>query len=821
MNNDSVFNVSATKLIDTGGNMVRRIKKVGVIGSGIMGGGIAALLAGTGVEVLLLDIVPFDLKEEEKKDPKARNRIVAAGLEALQKAKPPLLYSKDDLGLIKIGNLEDDFNKLADCDWIIEVVVENLKIKQELFKRIDGVRKPDMIISSNTSGIPLQSMSEGLSKSFKEHFLGTHFFNPVRYMHLLEIIPGAETKKEILDLISEFGEKRLGKGIVWAKDTPNFIGNRIGIYGICKTMQVMLADGLTIPEADALFGAPMGRPKTAIYATSDLVGLDTMVHVSDNTYKLCTADDERDVFQVPQFVRTMIEKKLFGNKTKAGFYKSERTPEMKKIKKVINPSTGEYETFEKPSFDCLTAAKKAAFLSDRLKAVVYGEDKGAKFAWKVMANTAIYSANRIPEISDTVVEIDNAMKWGYNWEMGPFETWDAIGVKESVAKMEKEGLKVPENVKKMLKKGATSFYKVEKGKRLFYDFASESYKPVRVSDKAIQLAMLKEEKKEVKASPSCSLIDIGDGVFCLEFHSKMNALNKDMVDFMAETGEYVDKNGVGLVIGNQAGGMPGAFSAGGDLAYMLGLAKAGKFSEIDQFIKNAHTGMMGTRYSHFPVVAAPFGMALGGGCEVCLSADRIVAHTDLFMGLVEIGAGLIPGGGGMINLWRKTIENKPDISKITDLGGFFVQAFMLVAQAKVTKSAAEARANGMIGPKDRIVMNKDNLIGEAKKEVLKMVDDGYAPPAKKKIPVFGREAHGMIWAEMLNMKNGGYITPHMEFIAKKICYCMSGGDVPQGTLVSEEYLQTLERETFVELWKTENTQKMAESMMTTGKPMFL
>ena len=800
--------------------MVRRINKAAVIGSGIMGGGIAALLAAAGVDMLLLDIVPFDLKDEEKQDKKARNRIVTMGLEGAIKAKPPLFYSKDDAMRISTGNLEDDFDKLAECDWIIEVVVENLKIKQQLFARIDKVRKPDAIISSNTSGIPLKAMSEGLSAGFKEHFLGTHFFNPVRYMHLLEIIPGEATKKEVLDFVAEFGESRLGKGIVWAKDTPNFIGNRIGIHGIGATMKAMLEDGLTIPEVDAIFGAPLGRPKTAIFATSDLVGLDTMTHVMKNTYDLCADDEERDVFKLPDFLQAMIDKKLLGNKTKAGFYKKEIV-DWKKIKKVINPATGEYETFEKVSFPCIDAAKKAKTLPEKLKVVLSGDDKAAKFAWKVLAASFIYAANRIPEISDTVVEIDNAMKWGYNFEFGPFESWDAVGVKESVEKMEKEGLKVPGNVKKMLAKGATSFYKVEKGQKSFYDFASESYKPVKTSPKALVIANFKAENKVALSTPSCSLVDIGDGVYCLEFHSKMNAINREMVEFMHTAAAYVDKNGAGLVIGNQAGGMPGAFSAGGDLAYMIGLAKAGKFSDIDDFITIIHAGIMGLRYAKYPVVAAPYGLTLGGGCEVCLASDRIVAHTDLFMGLVEIGAGIVPGGCGMINLWRRFVESKPEAAKITDLGAFFLPAFMSVAQAKVSNSAAGARASGFLRPVDRIVMNRDNLIGEAKKEVLKMLDDGYAAPLKTKIPVLGREAAGMVWAEMFNMKVGGYIPPHMETISKRIAICLSGGDVPSGTLVTEEHLQKLEREAFVDLWKDENSQKMAEHILKTGKPLIM
>lgn len=802
--------------------MQRRIRKVAVIGSGIMGGGIAALLAGAGVEVLLLDIVPFNLTDEEKKDPKARNRIVQAGYDAMLKSKPPLLFDKKgDATMISIGNLEDDIQKLAECDWIVEVVVENLKIKKDLFKRIEGFRKPGSIISSNTSGIPLKDMSADLSKEMRQHFLGTHFFNPVRYMHLLEIIKGEETLPEILAFMANFGEVMLGKGIVWAKDTPNFIGNRIGVQGIGKAMQAMLQHGVTIPEVDALFGPPMGRPKTAIFKTSDLVGLDTMAHVASNCYDLCPTDEMRDTMKVPDFVVKMIENKQLGNKTKGGFYKKELTPEWKTIRKVMNPVTGEYEEYGKVDFPCLDAAKKAATPAEKMKAVVYGDDKGAKFVWDVVSNGLIYSANRIPEISDTIVDIDNAMKWGYNFEMGPFESWDAIGVAESVSKMEKDGNVVPANVKKMLASGATSFYKLEGGKKMFFDFASNSYKPMQTSPKAIVLADLRANNKIVKSVSSCSLIDIGDGVFNLEFHSKMNAINLEMVDFMAEAGQYVRENGVGMVIGNQASGMPGAFSAGGDLAYMLGLAKEGKFSEIDAFIRRVHIGIMGSKYAPFPVVAAPYGLTLGGGCETCLAADRIVAHTDLFMGLVEIGAGLVPGGCGMIHLWRNYVQSVPTIAKITDLAGLFTQAFMCVAQAKVSSSAADARNNGFLRASDRIVFNKDNLIGEAKKEVLKMVDDGYAPPRKTKIPVFGREAQGMIWAEMLNMKSGGYITPHMEFIAKKIAVCMAGGDVPQGTLVDEEHLLKLEREAFVDLWKTENTQKMAENIMKTGKPLFL
>jgi 3-hydroxyacyl-CoA dehydrogenase len=415
-----------------------------------MGGGIAALLAAAGVRTLLLDIVPFDLKDEEKKDPAARNRIAQAGLDAVLGSRPSLLMQPKDVDRISIGNLEDDFDKIAEVDWIIEVVVENLQIKQDLFKRIEPVRTRGTIISSNTSGIPLKAMSAGLSQEFRQHFLGTHFFNPVRYMKLLEIIPGEETLPEILEFMADYGERYLGKGIVWAKDTPNFVGNRIGVQGMVKTIQMALEDQMTIPEVDALFGSVMGRPKTAMFKTADLVGLDTLAHVAKNTYELVVDDDARDSFVMPEFVNTMIEKNLLGKKSQSGFYKTDLTPDWKPIRKVIDPATLEYAEFEFASFPCLETAKKARSLPEKIKTVVYGDDKGAQFAWKAIANNLIYAANRIPEISDTIVEIDNAMKWGFNFEMGPFETWDAIGLETSVARMEKDGLAVPERIKKML-----------------------------------------------------------------------------------------------------------------------------------------------------------------------------------------------------------------------------------------------------------------------------------------------------------------------------------------------------------------------------------
>ncbi len=776
-------------------------------------------MAGAGIKTFLLDIVPFDLKEDERNDPVARNRIVKAGLDSVLMSSPSLLMQKKDVDRITIGNLEDDFDRISDCDWIVEVVVENLKIKQDLFKRIETKRKPNAIVSSNTSGLPLKAMSQGLNLDFKQHFLGTHFFNPVRYMHLLEIIAGKETLPEVLEFISDFGERILGKGIVWAKDTPNFVGNRIGVQGIVKAMQLMLEDGLSIPEVDALFGTPMGRPKTAMFKTCDIVGLDTLGHVAKNTYDLVVDDEQRNSFVLPEFVDQMIQKNLLGTKTKSGFYKTDVTPEWKKIRKVIDPQTLEYSEYEPPDFPCLVEAKKAKTLPEKIKAIVYGQDKGARFAWKVVANGLIYAANRMAEISDTIVDIDNAMKWGFNFEMGPFETWDAIGIEASVDKMEKDGFEVPEKIKQMLAADHISFYKTEMGKRFAYDFASESYTEIVASETMISLEALKGAGNLVQSCKSASLIDLDDGVFCLEFHTKMNALNKEIIEFQQKAMEYVDANGLGLVIGNQAGGMPGAFSAGGDLFFMAGLAKEKKYSEIDAFLSMAQDSIQKEKYSSFPVVAAPYGMTLGGGCEVCLGADRMVAHAELYMGLVEIGVGLLPAGGGCLNLWKKFVQTIPEAVTDVDLAKFFVPVFMSVALAQVSKSAAEARNNGFLVPTDRIVFNRDYLIGEAKKEVLKMVDEGYAPPIKQPIKVLGQAAQGMIEVEIFNMLKGKFISEYDAFLAKRIAFVISGGEVRDNSSVEEDVILNLEREAFVDFWKEEKTMARVEHMLKTGKPL--
>jgi 3-hydroxyacyl-CoA dehydrogenase len=556
-----------------------------------------------------------------------------------------------------------------------------------------------------------------------------------------------------------------------------------------------------------------------MFKTCDIVGLDTLGHVAKNTYDLVVDDEQRNSFVLPEFVDQMIQKNLLGTKTKSGFYKTDVTPEWKKIRKVIDPQTLDYSEYEPPDFPCLAEAKKAKTLPEKIKAIVYGQDKGARFAWKVVANGLIYAANRMAEISDTIVDIDNAMKWGFNFEMGPFETWDAIGIEASVDKMEKDGFEVPEKIKQMLAAGHISFYKTDMGKRFAYDFASESYTEIVASETMISLEALKGAGNLVQSCKSASLIDLDDGVFCLEFHTKMNALNKEIIEFQQEAMEYVDANGLGLVIGNQAGGMPGAFSAGGDLFFMAGLAKEKKYSEIDAFLSMAQDSIQKEKYSSFPVVAAPYGMTLGGGCEVCLGADRMVAHAELYMGLVEIGVGLLPAGGGCLNLWKKFVQTIPEAVTDVDLAKFFVPVFMSVALAQVSKSAAEARNNGFLVPTDRIVFNRDYLIGEAKKEVLKMVDEGYAPPIKQPIKVLGQAAQGMIEVEIFNMLKGKFISEYDAFLAKRIAFVISGGEVRDNSSVEEDVILNLEREAFVDFWKEEKTMARVEHMLKTGKPL--
>ncbi len=800
--------------------MTRRIEKVAVIGSGIMGGGIAALCASAGIKTLLLDIAPFDLTDAEKNDKAAKNRIVQAGLDAQVKAKPAaFMNKKTDMSLIELGNLTDDFDKLKDCDIIFEVIVENLKIKQDLFGKLEKVMKPGAIIASNTSGLPISAMAEGRSKAFKEHFLILHFFNPVRYMKILECIAGPETSKEVCDFVSKWGEQTLGKGVVWGKDTPNFIGNRIGVELICEAFKLIEKGMITIPEADQLFGKPMGMPGTAIFGLADFVGNDTIDHIAENSYELLTKDEYREIYKTPKFFKDMMAKKMYGNKTKdaGGFYLSGKTADGKRFKKVLDVKSGTHIDFDsKATYASVEATKELKTTAEKMKHAF----KNNEFARTLLSSMCVYSANRIPEIADTLVEIDNGMKWGYAWEFGPFEMWDNLGLKDSIADIEKSGFAIPANVKRMMEKGGTTFYRVNAGKKQFWDFASDSYKDIQYSPNMVFLSNIKADKaKVVLGTPSASLVDIGNDVFCFEFHTKMNALNGEVISMVPKVLDFVNKNGAGLVIGNEAGGMPPAFSAGGDLKFMLGMAQKGDFKGINDFIADVHNGMKAIKYSAFPVVAAPFGLALGGGCEVCLWADKIVAHNELYMALVEVGAGLVPAGGGCVQMWRRLSESS--VVPHTDLQAVFLQAFRTIAMPAPSMSAQEARIKGFLRPQDRIVFNRDYLIGDAKNEVLRMAADGYTPPANMPIQVCGQDVMGAIDSNIPDMLAGYMIAPHIATVVRRVAYVISGGTAFKGESISEDAMLTLEREMFVDCWKTENSQKMAAHMAEKGKPLFI
>jgi 3-hydroxyacyl-CoA dehydrogenase len=798
---------------------MRKIRRAAVIGAGVMGRGIAALLASAGIDIFLLDIVPPDPQGEEVRDEKERNRIVQAGLEAIATAKPPVLMHPRDIDRIRIGNLEDDFERLGACDWIIEAVLERPDIKRALFKRIDSVKKPGAIVSSNTSGIPLEALSKGLSREFRRHFLGTHFFNPVRHMHLLEVIPGKSTLAGVVRFISDFGERVLGKGIVQAKDTPNFVGNRIGVQGIARALHHLVTDGLSVPEADALLGPVLGRPKTASFRTIDMVGLDTLGYVMENTYRLLPQDEERAFFQLPEYAIRMIRDRLLGNKTGQGFYKKEKDAEGKKRILALNLDTFQYEPFARPAFPCLAEAEKATSLPGKIRAVVNGTDRGARFAWKVLSASLLYAASRVPHIADTIVEIDHAMRWGYNFTLGPFAVWDAIGVAESAARMEAEGRVLPEAVKAMLAAGHDRFYKMKDGARHYFDLATGTYKKIVPRKEALDLALLKEAGKAPLACPSASLVDLGDGVFCCEFHTKMNTLNEENIDFIHRALDYVDDNGLGLVIGNQAPGMPGAFCAGADLMALAMTALAGRVEQIGQLVRRLQSAVQRMRYISFPVVAAPYGLTLGGGCEVCLGADRMVAHAELYMGLVEVGVGLLPAGGGCLNLYKKMISALPEKVTGVDLTRFLVPAFMNIATATVSTSAADARANGFLGPEDRIVFNLDHLIGEAKKEVLRMAGDGYRPPPRNKIKVAGEAFQGMVDVQVADYLRAGHVSEYDAFLAKRIAHVMSGGDVRSDSEVDEQVILNLEAKTFLDLLKEKKTHQRIEHMLKTRKPL--
>ncbi|HXQ70134.1 MAG TPA: 3-hydroxyacyl-CoA dehydrogenase NAD-binding domain-containing protein [Pyrinomonadaceae bacterium] len=801
---------------------MRRIEKAAVLGAGTMGAQIAAHLANAGVPTLLLDIAPRELTPEEQKkgltleSSQVRNRIARNGLEAAKNGKPAAFFTPDNAALVSVGNFDDDLAKLKDRDLIIEAVVENLDIKRSLYERVEQHRKPGSIVASNTSGIPINLLAEGRSDDFKQHFVGVHFFNPPRYLHLVELIRTEWTKPEVSCFLYGFLDERLGKGVVPAKDRPNFIANRIGTFGALYTIKTMLEDGYSIEEVDKMTGPTVGRPKSATFRTFDLVGLDVFTHVIKNLYENLPEDEERDMFVVPEVLAQMVQRGLLGNKTKGGFYRKQKGEGDKREIWTLDTATLDYRPSEKVKLPALDMAKNIEDLPERIKGLVWSKDRTGAFLWKTITKTLAYAAKRIPEIADNVVEVDRAMRWGFGWELGPFEVWDAIGVEKSVARMKEEGIGVPSNVEEMLAAGATSFYKKEDGQQSYFDFKQGKYVPLADSPGVLILKSIKDRTGVIKKNAGASLVDIGDGVACLEFHSKMNAIGGDTLQMLKFALAEVDKNFVGLVVGNQGAN----FCVGANIMLMLMEAQEENWEELDMMARVFQQSTMSLRYSPKPVVVAPFQMVFGGGCEMVLHADRVRAGAETYIGLVEVGVGIIPGGGGTKELLLRTLDLIPKGTSDADPFPFVKRAFETIALAKVATSAEEARALGFLSADDTISMNADRLIADAKKEVLALVASGYVMPQQRTdILALGEPALATLKLGIHQMKRAGYISDHDAEIGTQLARILTGGDLNHPTLVSEQYLLDLEREAFLKLVGTRKTQERIAHMLKTGKPL--
>ncbi len=785
------------------------IKKAAVLGAGTMGAAIAAHLSNAGIPTLLLDIAP---READAKD---KNSVVKSLWEAAKKLKPAPFMLVENANLISLGNFEEDMPKLKDCDFVIEAVVERLDIKHSIFAEVEKHRKPGSVIASNTSGIPISSIAEPFSDDFKKHFVGVHFFNPPRYMKLVEVIPTAETDGEVACSLSGFLDVRLGKGVVPAKDRPNFIANRVGVYSIMAVMDEMIKLGFTPTEVDQMTGKAIGHASSATFRTSDLVGLDVTAHVVSNLYPAIPEDEDRDTFKAPQVMQTLLDKKILGDKTNGGFFKKSKDETGKRVILELDLATFEYKPQVKTKFASIDAGKAIEDIPTRVKQLVWGKDNVGQFLWKTTARISAYAANRIPEIADTIVEIDNAIKWGFGWEIGVFETWDAIGVAESVERMKAEGMKVPANVQAMLDSGATSFYKYENGTKSFYDFTTNAYKQIADKQGVIVLKSVKDRIGVIKSNKGASLIDIGDGVACLEFHSKMNSIGSDTMAMMKYAIEEVEKNHVGLVIGNQGGN----FSAGANIMMILLAAQEEEWDDINMMIHAFQQANMRLRYSSKPVVAAPYGLSLGGGCEIPLHCDKVRAAAETYMGLVEVGVGLLPGGGGTKEMTLRAM----DLAKKTpdaDLLVFLKKTFEMLGMGKVATSAQEAQNWGFLRDSDAISMNGDRLIADAKQEVLNLSAAGYTQPVQRTdIIAMGEAGMAAFKIALTMMKRGGYISDHDELIGRKIAKILCGGELNHRTLVSEQYLLDLEREGFLSLCGERKTQERIAGMLKTGKPL--
>jgi len=806
--------------------MKRTIKKVAVVGSGIMGSGIACHFANIGVEVLLLDIVPNAVTEAEEKNgltlesKVVRNRLVNDHLTNALKSNPSPIYSQKFASRITTGNTTDDMAKIGHYDWIIEVVVERLDIKKLVFEQIDKFRKPGTLVTSNTSGIPIKFMSEGRSDDFQAHFCGTHFFNPARYLKLFEIIPGPKTSSEVLNFLFDYGSKYLGKTSVIAKDTPAFIGNRIGIFGIQSLFHLVKEMGLTIEEVDKLTGPVIGRPKSATFRTVDVVGLDTLVHVANGIYENCPNDEAHELFKLTDFITKMMENKWLGSKTGQGFYKKSPTPALPKGEGAgkseilsLDLDTLEYRAAKKASFATLELTKTIDKPIDRFKVLVKGKDKAGDFYRKNFAAMFAYCSNRVPEITDEFYKIDDAMKAGFGWENGPFEIWDAIGVEKGIALMQAEGYQPATWVTDMLASGSSSFYSIKEGATYFYDIPTKAQTKVPGQDSFIILNNIRDSKK-VWSNSGAVITDIGDGILNIEFQSKMNTIGGDVLAAINKGIDLAEKEYNGLVIGNQAAN----FTVGANIGMIFMMAVEQEYEELNMAIKYFQDTMMRVRYSSIPVIVAPHGMTLGGGCEMTMHADRVVAAAESYIGLVEFGVGVIPGGGGSkeMALRASDLFHKNDVEL-----NVLQEYFLAVAMAKVSTSAYEAFDTGVLQKgKDIVVVNKDRQIAVAKQIALQMAEQGYTQPIQRKdVKVLGKQALGMFLVGTNQMVAGKYISEHDLKIANKLAYVMAGGDLSEPTFVSEQYLLDIEREAFLSLCTERKTLERIQFMLTKGKPL--
>lgn len=797
--------------------MNRHIRKVAVLGSGVMGSRIACHFANIGCEVVLLDIVPRELNEVEQKkgisteSPAFRNRIVNEALQFALTSNPSPIYRKSFASRIVTGNFDDDMSKISDCDWIIEVVIERLDIKQQVFANVEKFRKEGTLITSNTSGIPIHMMLEGRSEDFKAHFCGSHFFNPPRYLQLLEIIPTPATSPEVVDFLMDYGQRFLGKKTVLCKDTPAFIANRVGVYSIMSLFHIVTDMGLTVDEVDKLSGPIMGRPKSATFRTCDVVGLDTLVHVANGLKANCPDDEEKHLFELPDYISKMVENNWLGSKTNQGFYKKVKDDSGASQILSLDLDTLEYTPTARVSFPTLEMAKPIDDLKQRTKMLLMGMDKAGDFYRKIFGGLFAYVSNRLPEITDDLYKIDDALKAGFGWELGPFETWDILGLDAGLKLIADNNKEAAAWIAEMKAAGFTSFYQVEGGTKRYYDTQSKSYKTIPGTEDMVILDALRAENK-VWGNSDTTLVDLGDGILNLEFHTKMNTIGGGVIEGINKAIDIAEKDHKGLVISNTGQN----FSAGANVGMIFMMAIEQDFDELNFAVKAFQDTMMRIRYSNIPVLVAPHNMALGGGCEMSMHADKVIAHAELYMGLVEFGVGLIPGGGGSKEFAKRlSVELHEGDIKINRLR----DRFLTIGQAKVSTSAYEAFDLGYLREGiDEVVVSREHQLTRAKEVAILMANEGYiAPKREKNITVVGQEGLGIVYVGAHSMLSGNYMSEHDRVISEKLGYVLCGGDLSENTVVTEQYLLDLERKAFLELCTEKKTLERLESIVKKGK----